>query len=233
VPTAVGSTTTLANYDITLVNGTLTVTKASLTVTPVAASRLLGAADPPLTATISGFVNGERESALRAAGVLSGQAVCATNATASSPVGSYDVTCTVGTLTAANYTFPSTVTGAGKLRVLYNFSGFLQPIDNNGVYNKAKAGSTIPVKFSLAGDRGLGIFSAQPASAAVGCSSTAATDAVEETTTATTSGLKYDPASGQYIYNWKTTAAMAGTCQRLTVRFADGTSQTALFNLTR
>jgi hypothetical protein len=39
--------------------------------------------------------------------------------------------------------------------------------------------------------------------------------------------------SGQYIYNWKTTAGMAGTCQKLTVRFADGTSQTALFNLTK
>src|SRR5215211_1212333 len=40
----------------------------------------------------------------------------------------------------------------------YPFTGFFQPIDNNGVFNSAKAGSTIPVKFSLGGDKGLNIF---------------------------------------------------------------------------
>ena len=35
--------------------------------------------------------------------------------------------------------------------VLYGFAGFFQPIDNDGMFNKAKAGSSIPVKFSLDG----------------------------------------------------------------------------------
>jgi hypothetical protein len=36
----------------------------------------------------------------------------------------------------------------------YNFSGFFQPVDNLPTLNIAKAGSAIPVKFSLGGDQG-------------------------------------------------------------------------------
>src|SRR3990172_5885527 len=39
----------------------------------------------------------------------------------------------------------------------YDFAGFFQPIDNL-VWNTAKAGQAIPIKFSLAGDQGLGLF---------------------------------------------------------------------------
>jgi Domain of unknown function (DUF4082) len=40
----------------------------------------------------------------------------------------------------------------------YNFSGFFQPVNNMPTLNVAKAGSAIPVKFSLGGDQGLDIF---------------------------------------------------------------------------
>jgi hypothetical protein len=33
----------------------------------------------------------------------------------------------------------------------YSFTGFVQPIDMGGVFNKVKLGSTVPVKFSLDG----------------------------------------------------------------------------------
>lgn len=51
----------------------------------------------------------------------------------------------------------SPVPGSFEVNVVYKYSGFFQPIDNkdasgNYVLNKAKAGSTIPVKFSLGGD---------------------------------------------------------------------------------
>ena len=77
--------------------------------------------------------------------------------------------------------------------VIYNWSSFFQPIDNldtNGNYilNKAKAGSTVPVKFSLGGDKGLNIFCGW-LSAGVGTLSLAArlvrTRKVEEYSTAT------------------------------------------------
>src|SRR5262249_24824904 len=91
------------NYSFSFVNGTLTVGKAHLTVTADNQSRLYGDANPSLTATLSGFKNGE---VLATSGVT-GTASCTTSATAtSSVVGSpYPITCTQGTLTAANYDF--------------------------------------------------------------------------------------------------------------------------------
>jgi MBG domain-containing protein len=60
---------------------------------------LFGAANPPLTYTIGGLVNGD------SAGVVSGTAACATTALAASPGGSYPISCAQGSLAAANYNF--------------------------------------------------------------------------------------------------------------------------------
>ena len=75
--------------------------KASLTVKADDKSRPYGAADPALTATISGFVNGET---LATSGVT-GAAALTTSATGTSPAGTYPITAGVGTLAAANYAF--------------------------------------------------------------------------------------------------------------------------------
>ncbi|HWG86854.1 MAG TPA: MBG domain-containing protein, partial [Candidatus Acidoferrales bacterium] len=77
----------------------LIVTKAQLTVTADNQSRLYGDANPTLTYTITGFVNGDTSA------VVSGTADCSTTATATSPVGTYPITCTQGTLAAQNYVF--------------------------------------------------------------------------------------------------------------------------------
>ncbi|HEX4126751.1 MAG TPA: MBG domain-containing protein [Acidimicrobiales bacterium] len=89
------------NYTINYVSGAVTVTPALLTVTANNQTKALGAAVPALTATITGFVDGQ---ALATSGVT-GQATCSTTATTSSPAGSYPITCSVGTLAAKNYTF--------------------------------------------------------------------------------------------------------------------------------
>ena len=127
------------------------------------------------------------------------------------------------TPTSQNYT---TATKTVQIVVNpYPFNGFFQPIDNGGVYNKAKIGSTIPVKFSLGGDKGLNIFAAgyPQVSKPIACGSNPAVDAVEEYATATNSGLKYDSAANQYIYNWKTDSTIkAGECRQLIVKLADG-----------
>ncbi len=112
----------------------------------------------------------------------------------------------------------------------YAFGGFQQPVDVKPTPNKAKAGSAIPVKFSLGGDRGLGIFaSGYPRLVKSSCSS-ASTDAVEQTVSAGASSLTYDATAGRYSYVWKTSSAWAGTCGRLQLRFADGSTQEALFD---
>ena len=79
--------------------GDLIVTKAQLTVTADNQSRLYGDPNPTFTYTITGFVNGDTIS------VVSGTADCTSTATQASPVGTYPITCTVGTLSAQNYVF--------------------------------------------------------------------------------------------------------------------------------
>ena len=91
--------TGLTNYTIGYVNGALTVTTNTLTVTANSTSTLAGTALPPLTATITGFVNGDTSA------VVSGAASLSTTATVASPPGSYPITVSLGTLSAANYTF--------------------------------------------------------------------------------------------------------------------------------
>jgi len=73
------------------------VSPAALTITAANASKLYGAAVPALTASYSGFVNGDAPSSLTAAPALT------TTATAASPAGSYPITASGAA--GANYTF--------------------------------------------------------------------------------------------------------------------------------
>ena len=110
----------------------------------------------------------------------------------------------------------------------YTFTGFFQPVDNPPTLNSSKAGSAIPVKFSLGGNQGMVILArSYPVSQKVACDGGAPLDAIEETVSAGSSSLSYS--SGQYVYVWKTDKAWAGTCRTLTVKLADGTSHVAQF----
>ncbi len=88
-------------YTISYVGGTVTVLTAPLTVTANDASGTAGQPIPALTATITGFKNGQT---LATSGVT-GSPSCTTTATTSSPAGSYPIVCTQGTLAATNYRF--------------------------------------------------------------------------------------------------------------------------------
>ena len=87
-------------------------TTGLLTVTADNQSRLFGSANPPLTATITGFAPGDS-----AASAVTGSASCTTTAQTFSTGGNYPITCTIGTLTAANYNFAYFV--PGTLTVTY------------------------------------------------------------------------------------------------------------------
>jgi hypothetical protein len=111
----------------------------------------------------------------------------------------------------------------------YNFSGFFQPVDNAPMVNVAKAGSAIPVKFSLGGNQGLGIFqTGYPKVTTVNCSTNAPTDVIETTVTAGGSSLQYDPTADQYSYVWKTASNSAGTCAQFDLGLNDGSTHTFL-----
>jgi hypothetical protein len=118
--------------------------------------------------------------------------------------------------------------------VIFNWNGFFQPVDNLPTLNVAKAGSAIPVKFSLSGNQGLNIFtSGYPKSQTIACDATAPVDGLELTLTAGNSSLSYDPVANQYVYVWKTDKSWAGTCRQLVVQLNDGTYHRANFKLTK
>jgi hypothetical protein len=112
--------------------------------------------------------------------------------------------------------------------VFWPFSGFFSPVDNPPTLNVANAGSAIPVKFALGGDRGLAILAAgYPVSTRFDCSSQSPQDDIEQTVTAGQSSLNYG--GSQYTYVWKTDRAWAGTCRELQVKLVDGSTHTAWF----
>ena len=117
----------------------------------------------------------------------------------------------------------------------YDFAGFYRPVDNAPTWNSAKAGSAIPVKFSLGGDLGLDILkSGSPSVSTVTCpGSTATTDSIEQTVTAGGSSLTYDSTAGQYVYTWKTQKAWAGKCMQFELGLNDDTSHTFLVRFTK
>jgi YVTN family beta-propeller protein len=123
--------------------------------------------------------------------------------------------------------------------LLYSFTGFFQPVDNPGpgptfLFNIAKAGSAIPIKFSLGGNQGLNIFaSGFPASQPIPCDASSSTDVIEQTLTAGSSSLSYDAATDQYVYVWKTNKAWSNSCRQLIVQLNDGTSHRAYFKFTK
>ena len=110
-PTA--GTLIATNYDFTTFNtGTLTINQAHLTVTADNKTKCYGDANPTLSYSLSGFVNGETAS------VVSGSPTLITTATNSSPVAAYSITVVdAGTLSAANYDFPSSNFVNGTLTI--------------------------------------------------------------------------------------------------------------------
>jgi len=98
----------LANYNVVYVNGTLTINKGVLNITPNNQSIVSGAALPVLSATITGFVNGDTQT------VVTGLPSLTTTATFPSLPGAYPIVAALGTLAAANYSF---IFGMGTLTV--------------------------------------------------------------------------------------------------------------------
>jgi hypothetical protein len=116
----------------------------------------------------------------------------------------------------------------------FEFKGFFSPVDYSPVVNIAKAGSSVPLKFSLTGYQGMAVLAAgSPGSQAKSCSDSAPLDTVEETATAGASSLTYDAASDRYSYVWKTEKAWSGSCRELLLRLSDGSLHTASFRFAK
>jgi hypothetical protein len=97
------------DYTISYVGGSLTVTQAPLTITANGQTKVYGAALPTLTASYSGFVNGDTS------GSLTAQPTLGTTATAASCISGNPYTITAGGAADADYTISYT---SGTLSVL-------------------------------------------------------------------------------------------------------------------
>lgn len=132
-------------------------------------------------------------------------------------------TATITILTAAASTWNI------GLRV-YDFSGFFSPVNSAPVVNSTKAGSAIPIKFDLGGDRGLNVLAAGfPKVLKVTCDTSMPLDEIEVVLSPGHSLLSYDAVTSRYTYVWKTDVAWARTCRQLVMRLADGTEHRASF----
>jgi hypothetical protein len=165
------------------------------------------------------------------------------------------VTLTGGSLAGAdegNYSLSSVATTKASIRA-WNAQGhgFYQPVGvensvfvpapgvlpaatSTTVWNVAKGGSTVPLKFNVyagvvekTSTSDIKGFTAVKLSS---CTSGAGMDDVQFVTTGSTA-LRYDTTDRQFIQNWKTPTASGDTCYRASVTFQDGSSLSAFFRL--
>ena len=119
--------------------------------------------------------------------------------------------------------------------VVYNWTGFYQPVNMNAT-NAVKAGSAIPVKFSLGGNMGLDVLEAGfPRAVAASCTGGVTEEITDaETIPASSNSFNYDAAANQYVFVWKSEKSWSGRCLQLQVKLRDGTNaHFATFSFTK
>jgi hypothetical protein len=220
-------------------------TKPTLTVTHTPANNANG----QVTSVPTINVNASDDGGLRAVSCTldggpvdlspSGDAVWAKQSYAGSfqvtSYGKHQISCT-----ATDEAYNST-TATDFVWVVYQFSGFLQPVDNPPTVNMGLAGKTYPVKWQLTGTNGATVAdlsvvvdengnpTANLAYKQVTCGAFG-TDPADTLETVATGSSVLRINSNQYVYNWQTPPTK-NACYVLYLRLNDGTVYTANFQL--
>jgi gliding motility-associated-like protein len=129
-----------ANYNISYVNGTLAVGQAPLTITANNQTKIYGQANPALTVSYNGFVNGDTPASLTTAAAVN------TNALTSSPAGNYTIIPlgAVNTNYSINYVNGSLTVNPATLTVTAN--------NQSKVYGQANPALTVSYNGFVNGD---------------------------------------------------------------------------------
>jgi hypothetical protein len=126
---------------------------------------------------------------------------------------------------------PATLTH--RYAVRYAFDGFLAPLNNLPTMNRGPAGRTYPVKWILRDGNGAYINDPTAIAAVTlvpgSCGGTVA-DVAGEDTDVDVGGLRFDPLTGVWLFNWQTQKSQAG-CWSLQLRLADGSVRALAFEL--
>jgi hypothetical protein len=173
------------------------------------------------------LLNGNVMAIPNATDATSGIATQSCDAVPTNSVGSNSVSCT------ATDNGGNSASTTVDYSVVYGFSGFSQPVDNN-LLNKAKAGQSIPLKWRLTDANGAPVSNlagVQLTVASLSCTSGTTPDAIEEYASGS-SGLQ-NLGDGFYQYNWKTPTTYAGSCKTLRLDMGEGLFRTAAFQFTR
>ncbi len=112
------------------------------------------------------------------------------------------------------FDLPATCTAA-------TFGGFRPPVDNAPTVNSANAGSTIPLKFSVAGVPSVLIDSQE-----VDCTTLVPTGVAP----VAVASPAFPKKGNEYHVNWRTDAAWENTCRRLTLRIPAAADAVAYFS---
>ena len=116
----------------------------------------------------------------------------------------------------------------------WQFIGFSQPVDNNGVRNVAKAGRVVPLKWRVlnaANQPVTNLSTANLSAVTTNCTQGVSTDAVEEY--AAGASVLQNLGNGYYQFNWKTPSTYANLCSTLNLDIGDGVKHSALFKFTK
>ena len=126
----------------------------------------------------------------------------------------------------------NTASATARYRVLYDFDGFLSPVRNRPRVNTWVAGASVPVRFSLGGNRGLDVIAdGWPQVAAVDCDLAGEPESGEPARRQRP--LAYRKQRRRYALVWKTDRRWAGSCRQLMLKLEDGTVKRADFKFVR
>jgi hypothetical protein len=109
----------------------------------------------------------------------------------------------------------------------FDRSAYLPPVEPDAV-NTVTAGSSVPLKFSLAGDKGIEVLAAgSPSFQMTKCAT--GQPLTQPTAAVSSEPFYYNAADDVYVFAWKTNKSWAGTCARVDVSLVDGSSSSADF----
>jgi hypothetical protein len=131
-----------------------------------------------------------------------------------------------------NYTATAATVGieVASPRSVMGFRGFFRPVKNPPVFNRVKAGSAIPLRFTLDGYKRGPVLKGMPSSSQISCLAVQSENVVTENDLSGSNVLRAEGRK-QFKYIWKTSKAWDGTCRKLVITLSDGSTHEALFNL--